>query len=155
MVQLLDRPAVKFSDLQREPRQVSQEVDRGPVRVTRRDGAPLVLMREDTLQTTMDGMRLVSQVLGLWMAGDPREIDQNLGVLFPWVAYLSRAERSDCARELLDTARACTATEEYLPLLACAKAWQSTAEAYAAGWDKEPVEWFDEPVSVSRPTIAE
>jgi len=89
----------------------------------------------------------------LWMAGEPNESDHHLGVLFPWVTFLSRTERRDCARELFDTARACTATEDYLPLLACAKAWQSTAEAYAAGWDKEPIDWFDEPISVPRPDL--
>jgi len=77
-------------------------------------------MSEGIHETTLDGMHLASLVLGLWMAGDAAEVNR-LGVVFPWGTYLSDSERRECSRELLETARACSATEEYLPLLACAK----------------------------------
>jgi len=151
---LLDRPAVRFSDLQREPRAVSHQVDQGPVRVTRRDGAPLVLIREDTLENAFRGIDLASQILGIWLAGEPKTIEQRLAVVLPWVIYLSDHEQSECAREMLGIARACAATNDYQPLLACAKAWQSTAEAYAAGWDGDQYDWLPEPIIVSRPHSA-
>jgi len=140
---LLDRPVVKFSDLQREPRKVSREVESGPVRVTRRDGTPLVLIRETDLNNTLDGMSLVSKIISIWLADDAAEAIDRLTIVFPWATYLRAHERPDCVRELIETTRACAAVGDYVPLIACVKGWQATAEAYAAGRDGDDIVWLD------------
>jgi len=155
VVQLLDRPVVKFSDLQREPRKVSHEVDSGPIRVTRRDGSPLVLMRESEINHLLDGMNLVSKIVSICLAESAETADERLNIVFPWAAYLRPHERPAFLREMVETARACTATENYVPLIACVNGWRATAEAYAAGWDHNEPEWLEKPILVPRPeTVA-
>jgi hypothetical protein len=141
---LADRPSVKYSNLQREPRAISAAVDQGPLLVTRRDGAPLVLIREDELDAAWRGMELASSVLGLFLDDSPGLLADRLSGPFPWVTFLRDHEVGTYASELVATARACAVTGKYMPLLALVHGWQSTAEAYAAGWDGDDYEWLDD-----------
>ena len=62
-------------------------------------------------------------------------------------------DREQCAQDLIDAARASSATHQ--PHLAIAKltSWRETATAIAAGPGSQPVEWLDEDAAGSA-TIA-
>ena len=64
--------------------------------------------------------------------------------------HLPTGEQQQFADELVATARACASVQQFEPLLAEVAAWRSTAQAYAAGWDKVEVDWLDEPDDVTR-----
>jgi hypothetical protein len=142
---------VKFSDISREPHAVSKAVDHGPLTVTRRDGAPLVLMLKADSDAARRGLMLAAQVIGVVLAGSAKSLPARLAGLFPWVAFLSDHEKTDFAAELTDTTRACASIADFGPLETMVHAWQSTSEAYAAGWDGEIDDWLDEPIRVERP----
>lgn len=71
--------------------------------------------------------------------------------MFPWMLALSERDRDECARRIVDAARASFSTQQ--PHLAIAEltAWRETATALAAGLHASPVEWLDADETVERP----
>jgi len=143
--------SVKFSDLSRDSKAVGEAADRGPVTITRRDGAPLVLMRKDTADADRAGLALAAQIIAVAVTDWPDSFTRRLLGPFPWMTFLSEAERETFADELVTVARACASVAAFEPLATCIHAWQATAEAYASGWHKDEYDWLDEPVSIERP----
>ena len=142
---------VQFSELSRNSRAVAEAADRGPVTVTRRDGEPLVLMRKALDDANREGLAMASQVVAAAVSAWPDPFVERLHAPFPWMRFLPVSEQQQFADELVQTARACASVQQFEPLLAEVAAWRSTAEAYAAGWDKAAVDWLDAPVDVTRP----
>lgn len=71
-------------------------------------------------------------------------LTEQMSQAFPWMLELSREDRDECARDLINAARASFSTQQ--PRLAVAKltSWRETATAIAAGLGSKPVEWLDE-----------
>jgi hypothetical protein len=145
--------SVKFSDLSRDSKAVAAATDRGPVTITRRDGEPLVLMRKADADANRAGLALAAQVVAVAVSQWPDSFAARLREPFPWMAFLSSEAQERFASELVDTARACASVAQFEPLATVIHAWRSTAEAYAAGWDRDEYEWLDEPVEAKRPEL--
>ena len=145
---------VQFSELSRNSKAVAEAADRGPVTVTRRDGEPLVLMRKSLDDANRAGLELASQIVAVAVASWPEPFSERLHDPFPWMRFLPQPAQQQFADELVHTARACAAVHQFEPLATEIAAWKSTAEAYAYGWDVEPVDWLEEPVDVERPEPA-
>jgi hypothetical protein len=143
---------VRFSDLSRDSKAVAAAADRGPVTITRRDGEALILIRKSEVDADRAGLALVAQIIAVAVADPPGSFATRLRGPFPWMQFLSGAAQEQFAAELVDTARACASIAQFEPLATVIHAWQSTAEAYAAGWDAEEYEWLDTPGEVERPT---
>lgn len=78
-------------------------------------------------------------------------LSARLAKAFPWMLALSKEDRDECAREVLDSARASFSTKQPHLAIAALTSWEETAIAIAAGLNDEPVEWLEESVDVDRP----
>lgn len=151
MASMTDSPTVvQSSDLNRSPAEVFAAATDHPVEVTRRDGESLVLMseRENRARTTL--LELAAQLIAV-ATNTEGTLAERMSDRFPWMLALSPADREECAREILDAARASFATGEAHLAVVELTAWRETATALAAGLGDTPVEWLDETVPVERP----
>ena len=101
---------VQWSELQRDPKSVAALADRGDVRVRRRDGAPLLLIREDQAAAASAGALAAARTLRNALAH--LSTPDALRVLrdeFPWVDVLPPA---DLDRFVVDFVRAVGAAAE-------------------------------------------
>ncbi|WBU36740.1 prevent-host-death protein [Homoserinibacter sp. YIM 151385] len=147
----LAHTTVQSSELSREPRVVFAAAERGPVDVTRRDGSTLVLRtkEQDDLRTRV--FELAAQLIAVSL--DEREsLVDRLAVPFPWIKLLSEGDQATCAAEIIATARGAFAIDRPERIVTEIAAWRSTAEAVAAGWGTDSVEWVDDDIEIGRPS---
>ena len=123
---------VQWSELQRDPKGVAALADQGDVRVRRRDGVPLLLVREDSTTSAADGA--VSAARALRNALAHLDGDGAADVLveeFPWVDLLPDADR---LRFVADFVRAVGASAElgrWSVLAQVLVEWKATAAVHA------------------------
>ena len=118
--------------------------------VTRRDGETLVMMTDSEDRARRELLDLAAQLIAI--ATDTRgTLTERMSEVFPWMFALSPQGRDDCARAVLQAARASFSTKQ--PHLAVAElaSWKETATALAAGLRNDPVEWLDDDEPVERP----
>ena len=120
--------------------------------ITRRDGEALVLTRASTVEHERRGLQLAAQLIAASLADSGMPFLDRLRVPFPWLEFLSAADRASFAGEVVDVARACAAVSPFDRLFTTLTAWRSTAEAVAAGYTHdEDLTWIHEPAPVSDP----
>src|SRR5215468_5703501 len=91
---------VQWSELQRDPRSVAALADHGDVRVRRRDGATLLLTREDRASAAADGAVTAARALrSLLAAVGPVVAGQALVEEFPWMELLPAQARAAFVRD--------------------------------------------------------
>lgn len=101
---------VQWSELQRDPKSVARLADQGDVRVRRRDGAPLLLIREDRAMSGAEGAITAARALRNVLVHLPVEIaTEALLDEFPWVDVLPKESQ---AQFVSDFARAFQASAE-------------------------------------------
>ncbi|MFA5607884.1 MAG: prevent-host-death protein [Leucobacter sp.] len=144
------RTAFKSSELSRNAAEVFAAAEQAPVTVTRRDGASLVLMNERDANARRELFEFAAQLIAV-TTDDRGTLDERMAQHFPWMYALSPNDRAQCARDLVDAARASFATEQ--PHLAAAElhSWRETAETLAAGHLNTPTEWLDRGTEVAHP----
>lgn len=140
-----------FTDLLRKPKEVLARIDEGMVRITRRDGDDLVILRGHDIDALENGVALSSQIL--------RAIGRNKGDaqaavkdLFAWTSEFSDAELAQYAEELERLVYSASELGSFERLLRAQQEWRETAAAYAM--DIRPAGPFDVPVDaglVERP----
>lgn len=146
----LPRATRRSSDLSKHSADVFAEAEDHPVTITRRDGEALVL----TSQRDADGR---SRLLGLAAQLITVTIDDNgtlaerMSRVFPWMLALSNEDRTTCAQDLVDAARASFSTDQPHRALAELVSWQETATAVAAGLGDTDLEWIEGADPVERP----
>lgn len=125
------------SDLSKHSAEVFAEAEDHAVQITRRDGAPLVLMSQREADARASLLQFAADLITVTL-----DHDGSLAERFPWMLALSSDDRVACAQDLVDAARASFATGQ--PHLAVAEltSWRETATAIAAGLSSGPVEWF-------------
>ena len=123
---------VQWSELQRDPRGVAALADQGDVRVRRRDGVPLLLVREDSAASAAEGAVSAARALRNALAhlsGDAAA--EVLVEEFAWVDLLPAADR---LQFVSDFARAVGASAElgrWTVLAQVLVEWKATAAVYA------------------------
>lgn len=142
--------SVKSSELSRNPNHVFSAAERGPVAVTRRDGATLVLDTEERVRDTELMLEIAAQLIAASLDDEP--MSSGMVTHFPWIAVLDQDEQSECVDDIVRSARAAFSLHRPLPLLTAIEAWRNTAEAIASGIAVAPVTWLDvdEPVADPR-----
>lgn len=141
----------KSSDLSRSSGEVFAAASEHPVTVTRRDGENLVMMTDSEDRARRDLLDLAAQLIVI--ATDSQgSLAERMSEVFPWMFALSPQSRDECARAILQAARASFSTKQ--PHLAIAEltSWKETATALAAGLRNDPVEWLDDNEPVEQPT---
>lgn len=138
------------SDLNRNSAKVFAAAENAPILVTRRDGEDLVLMseRESNLRATL--FDFAAQLIAVTL-DDRGTLVERMSDKFPWMLALKVKDRNECAKSIIDSARASFATKQPLLVITELNAWKETAEAVAAGLKPANQDLFDNPVTVPRP----
>lgn len=140
-----------FTDLLRKPNEVLANIDEGHVRITRRDGDDLVILRWHDLDTLEKGVALSSQLIRA-IGRNNNNVAAALSELFAWTTEFTPAELTAYAAEIEPLVYAASELGTFDRLLGAQHSWQETALAYAAGLHPvEPIELLDVPVRVDRP----
>lgn len=138
------------SDLSRHAPKVFIAAEDHPVDVTRRDGEDLVLMSKREANAREQLLEFAASLLAV-ATDDRGSLADRMSNSFPWMLALSPEDRVDCAKDLLDAARASFSTGQAHLAVAELTAWRETAAAVAAGLGRTPVEWLEDDVPVRRP----
>lgn len=146
-----DKPIAtrRSSDLSKRPAEVFAEAENYPVTVTRRDGESLVLMSQREADARAELLGLAAQLITVTLEDGP--LEERMANRFPWMFALSPGGRAQCARALVDAARASFSTGQPHLALSELTSWNETATAIAAGLGSQQVEWLDEDETVERP----
>jgi len=141
----------RSSDLSKHSAEVFAEAEDHPVTITRRDGESLVLMSQRDADARAELLHIAATLITVTLEDGP--LAERMATRYPWMYALSPQDREQCARDLIDAARASFATQQ--PHLAIVRltSWRETATAIAAGLGTQPVEWLDDADSavVERP----
>jgi dsDNA-binding SOS-regulon protein len=138
------------SEVSRNPAAVFDAAEQHPIRVTRRDGADLVLMSHREADARDRLLELAAQLIAA-TTDDAGTLAERLADRLPWMLALSPSEQEKCAAELIAAARASFATGQAHRAITTITAWRETALVLAAGLGAEPVEWLAESELVERP----
>jgi hypothetical protein len=136
---------VQWSELQRDPRSVAALADEGDVRVRRRDGAPLLLIREDRASSATEGAITAARALRNLLAHiSAGTVAESLRDEFPWTDYLPENDQAQFATEFARTFQACAELGGWSKLAELVDGWRNTAYIHT---DPELVRQLTEPVS--------
>lgn len=144
------RATFKSSELSRASADVFAAASDHPVTVTRRDGEALVLMSEREDRARNELLQLAAQLIGAATTNEG-DLTRFMASHFPWMLALSPTDQAECARDVLDAARASFSAGQSHLAMATLTSWRETAEAIAAGLGQAPVEWLDSGEPVKRP----
>jgi hypothetical protein len=123
---------VQWSELQRDPKSVAALADKGDVRVRRRDGAALLLTREDRAQSASDGSVAAARALRNVLAHLPADVAaEALLDEFPWLDVLPAEEKAQFVVDFIRAVQASAELGQWSVLAQTIKEWQSTAIIHA------------------------
>ena len=140
-----------FTDLLRKPKEVLAHIDEGQVRITRRDGDDLVVLRGYDLDVLEKGVALSSRLIRA-IGRNKGDVAVALTDLFAWTGEFTPGELRAYAAEIEQLVYAASELGTFERLLRAQQEWKETAVAYAMGM--RPVEPFElpaAPVRVNRP----
>lgn len=146
----ITRTEFKSSELSRNSSEVFAAAEREPVTVTRRDAESLVLMNEREATARKQLFEFAAQLIAI-TTDERGTLAERMADHFPWMFALSESGRIQCAKDLVNSARASFSTEQPHLVAIELRSWRETAEALAAGLRDDPVEWLDRDESVARP----
>jgi hypothetical protein len=128
----VDMKEVQWSELQRDPKGVAALADAGDVRVRRRDGADLLLTREDRLSTSGEGAVATVRALRNLLAHVPVETAaEALGEEFPWLSLLPADAVNQFVAEFIKAARISAELSQWSVLAELLRGWKATAMIHA------------------------
>lgn len=140
-----------FTDLLRKPKEVLAHIDEGQVRITRRDGDDLVILRGHDLAVLEDGVALSSRLFRA-IGRHRGDVPAALAELFAWTDEFSPDELAAYAAEIERLVYTAGELGAFELLLRTQREWEETARAYARGMTAVgPVELPEAPLRVSRP----
>jgi hypothetical protein len=140
-----------FTDLLRKPKEVLAHIDEGQVRITRRDGDDLVILRGHDLDVLESGVALSSRLIRA-IGRNKGDVEAALSDLFAWTGEFNAGELSAYAAEIERLLYAASELGTFERLLRAQREWQETAMAYAMGMQPvEPVEVSSATFRVDRP----
>ncbi|GGP38459.1 hypothetical protein [Saccharothrix coeruleofusca] len=123
---------VQWSELQRDPKSVAALADQGDVRVRRRDGAALLLTREDRVRSASEGSVAAARALRNVLAHLPHDVAANaLLDEFPWVDVLPEDEKPQFIADFARAFQASAELGEWSLLAQVIREWRSTAAIHA------------------------
>lgn len=123
---------VQWSELQRDPKSVAALADEGDVRVRRRDGAALLLTREDRAQSAADGSVSAARALRNVLAHlEPKVAARALLDEFPWVDVLPEDEQAQFVKDFARAFQASAELGHWSVLARTIEEWRSTAAVHA------------------------
>ena len=135
---------MQWSQLQRDPKGVASMADAGDVVVRRRDGAPLLLTREDRASAAGAGAfaaaRALRNALSHFSSAQAAEV---LSEEFPWVDRLPEDAVASFVTEFSRAVAASAELDDWSALAQTIVEWKATAVAYS---DPALVRLLTEPI---------
>ena len=123
---------VQWSDVQRDPKSVAAKADDAPVRVRRRDGVPLVLMREDRAVAAEQGAVTAARALRTALKALSRSgVAVALRDEFPWLDVLPASELAQFTIDFTRATEACAELGEWGLFTRTVSEWKATAAIHA------------------------
>jgi hypothetical protein len=123
---------VRWSQLQRDPKSVAALADRTDVRVRRRDGAALLLTREDRASCAAEGAVSAARALRNLVAHLPPGLAAEALVdEFPWVDHLPEQDRVGFVADFVRAFQASAEIGEWSSLARTVTEWRDTAAIHA------------------------
>jgi hypothetical protein len=122
---------VQWSELQRDPRGVAALADRGDVRVRRRDGTSLLLVREDRAEAAADGALAAARALRNALLHLDEAAHEALTEEFPWVDLLPVDDRRRFAGDFARAVQASAEVGQWEVLSQALVEWRAAAAAHA------------------------
>lgn len=123
---------MQWSDLQRDPKGVAALADRGDVRVRRRDGATLLLTREDRAGSTAEGAVTAARALrNLVVHMESRAAAAALTDEFPWVDALPAQDRAQFVTDFVRAFQASAEMGQWTALAQTVREWKATAAVHS------------------------
>jgi hypothetical protein len=140
-----------FTDLLRKPKDVLAHIDEGQVRITRRDGDDLVILRGHDLAVLEDGVALSSRLFRA-IGRHRGDVPAALTELFAWTNEFSSDELAAYASEIERLVYTAGELGAFELLLRAQREWEETARAYARGMKAVgPLELPAAPIRANRP----
>ena len=119
---------VQWSELQRDPKGVAALADQGDVRVKRRDGVPLLLVREDSASSAAVGALSAARALRNALAHlSTDDAVHALTEEFPWLDVLPYADRRLFAADFVRAVQASAELGRWAVLAQVIVEWKATA----------------------------
>jgi len=135
---------VQWSELQRDPKQVAKLAEDGAVRVRRRDGVPLLLVREDRARSATEGSVNAARALRSVLAQLPSDIAARAFLdEFPWVDVLPQDAQAQFVVDFVRAFQASAELGEWSVVAQVVREWRSTAAIYT---DPELLRALSEPL---------
>lgn len=123
---------VQWSDLQRDPKSVAELAEAGDVRVRRRDGVNLLLIREDRIASAGAGAVTAARALRtLSMHLSAEDLVDALLDEFPWLHYLPVVEVKQFCLDFVQAAMAAAELAQWEILEQTVLEWKATAAVHA------------------------
>ncbi|MFC5993487.1 hypothetical protein ACFQE5_04565 [Pseudonocardia hispaniensis] len=123
---------VQWSELQRDPKSVAALADQGDIRVRRRDGVPLLLVREDRASASAEGAVIAARALRNAFAHLSGEAAlESLTEEFPWVDLLPDDDRRRFAVDFVRAVQASAELGQWSVLAQALVEWRATAAIHA------------------------
>jgi hypothetical protein len=123
---------VQWSELQRDPKSVAAMADSGDVRVRRRDGATLLLTREDRVTAADEGSFAAARALRNVLAHLPVEVAAAaLADEFPWLDLLPAAELAEFVADFTRSTQISAELGRWSVLAQTIREWKATAAIHA------------------------
>ncbi|RJO75243.1 hypothetical protein D5S18_17980 [Nocardia panacis] len=119
---------VQWSELQRDPKSVAALADQGDVRVRRRDGAPLLLTREDRVKAQSEGAIIAARALrNIATHLSPEVAMTGLIDEFPWVDCLPESAQRQFVSDFVRGFQVSAELDQWSVLTQTIAEWRSTA----------------------------
>jgi hypothetical protein len=123
---------VQWSELQSDPRSVAALADRADVRIRRRDGVALLLVREDRAHAAADGALAAARTLRNALRHlDAERAHESLAEEFPWAGLLPVDDRSRFATDFVRAVQASAELGQWDVLSQALVEWRATAAIHA------------------------
>lgn len=124
--------SMTFSKFLRESGDAINAVEQGTVRLERRDGEDLILMRADRDASEREGLRLAVALLSRTLADTtPRTRTDALKDVLPWMTFLPAGDQAAFAKEILESISASSAIDRPDLIATLVTQWKNTAEVWA------------------------
>jgi hypothetical protein len=123
---------VQWSELQRDPKSVAALADSGDVRVRRRDGAALLLTREDRVTAAGEGAVAAARALRNLLKHLPADaILDALADEFPWLSLLPDGDLPVFVADFVKAAQISAELGQWSVLAQTVREWKATAAVFA------------------------
>lgn len=137
---------MQWSELQRDPKSVAAIAEQHEVRVKRRDGADLLLVRADQHQDRHNGAATAARAIrSVFRHVGPDVVADALKDEFPWISVLPESDRAEFVQEFIQAINSSAELGQWSLLGTMAHEWANTAIVHA---NPEIYQTLSTPISV-------